>query len=263
MKSASPDPARRTASSPVGVHLCASVDQIPKRLRAVYRALAATYRYEDWHWSPAHIRGPFDTPAGAVLVQHTTWINAERALDNLRAAGTLHSRTLASMPEERIAELVRVSGTPAIKARRLRALATMVEDAGGIDALFALPTDDLRARLLATHGIGPETADAIMLYAAGRRVFEVDAYAQRLFGRLGFATPPGTNYAAWQHWFEDALADEDAAYFQRYHAYIVLHCKALCRATPICAPCPLLSQCPEGQRRIDAHSPASPPRASQ
>ena len=167
------------------------------------------------------------------------------------------------MPEQRIAELVRVSGTPAIKARRLRALAAMVEDAGGIDALFALPTDDLRARLLATYGIGPETADAIMLYGAGRRVFEVDAYAQRLFGRLGFAIPRGTNYGAWQRWFEAALADEDAAYFQHYHAYIVLHCKTLCRATPLCTHCPLLPQCPEGQRRVGASPAGTPARASR
>jgi endonuclease-3 related protein len=219
------------------------------RVDDVYRVLAKAYDYNEWHWSPRFVRRPFDMIAGALLVQHTTWVNADRALDALREAGALDPTAIASMRTDRLERLVRVAGTPTIKARRLRAVASMIEEAGGLDALFALPTDDLRARLLATHGVGPETADAILLYAAGRRSFEIDAYTERLFRRLGMG-PKDDGYAAWQSWFEAALAGEDAETFRRYHAYIVLHGKALCRATPNCAPCPLLPQCPYGRRRM-------------
>lgn len=220
-----------------------------ERLRAVFDTLAQTYDYAAWHWSAARLQSPFDVPFGAVLVQHTTWQNAERALERLRAAHALDGPTLASIPEATLVELVRVSGTPTIKARRLRALAALTVEAGGIDRLYARPAAELRALLLATHGIGPETADAIVLYGAGHRVFQVDAYARRLFRRLRMG-PQGDGYAVWQRWFEQALPAEDASSFQRYHAYIVLHAKARCRAVPSCPPCPLLTQCPEGARRV-------------
>ena len=219
------------------------------RLRAIYRALAAEYSYDEWHWNEALLRGPLDMPVSAVLVQHTTWQNAERALEQLREAGALDAGVLLSLPEDRIAALTRVSGTPTVKARRLRALAAVIVVAGGIDALLALPADELRARLLATHGIGPETADAIVLYAAGRPAFVVDAYAQRLFRRIGIG-PESDRYADWQRWLEGELAGEDAAYFQRYHAYIVFHCKRVCRAVPRCASCLLAAGCDEGRRRL-------------
>jgi endonuclease-3 related protein len=224
------------------------------RLLDIYRTLDERYRSEMWHWMPHAVRGPIDVVAGAVLVQHTTWTNAERALDALHAAGVLDAHALATMPLEEIARLVRVSGTPRIKARRLRAVAETVERAGGLDAFLALPDDELRARLLATHGIGPETADAILLYAAGRLAFVIDAYTRRLFTRLGLGPADG-GYAAWQRYFEQALAGvASVELFQRYHGHIVLHAKALCRATPRCAPCPLFSQCPEGRLRTAAGS---------
>ena len=190
---------------------------------------------------------PIEIIVGAILVQHTTWTNAERALVSLRAANALDTRVLASMPEAKIAALVRVSGTPAVKARRLRAAAETIERAGGIDAFLALSLEAMRPLLLATHGIGPETADAIALYAAGRRTFIIDAYTQRIFGRLGLEPAPGAGYPAWQRFFEDALPGDDAEAFQRYHGYIVLHAKARCRVKPKCAPCPLLRRCPHGQ----------------
>ncbi|HEX5480566.1 MAG TPA: endonuclease [Dehalococcoidia bacterium] len=226
------------------------------QLRAIYRALASEYSYDDWHWNEALLRGPLDMPVSAVLVQHTTWQNAERALEQLRAAGALDAGVLLSLPEDRIAALTRVSGTPTVKARRLRALAAVIVEAGGMDALLALPAAELRARLLATHGIGPETADAIALYAAGRPAFVVDAYAQRLFRRIGVG-PESDRYADWQRWLEGELAGEGAAYFQRYHAYIVLHCKRVCRATPRCASCMLAADCDEGRRRLAGAGSAS------
>jgi endonuclease-3 related protein len=135
-----------------------------------------------------------------------------------------------------------VSGTPSIKARRLRSLAQTIVDAGGLDAFLALPLEEVRPRLLATHGIGPETADAIALYAAGHRVFVIDAYTRRVFRRIGMG-PEGDGYEDWRLWFEASLPDADATVFQRYHAWIVLHAKAVCRPRPLCARCPLIEMC--------------------
>ena len=216
---------------------------------AICRRLDAAYGEQPWHWMPDYVRAPIDVVAGAILVQHTIWANAERALDALREAGALGIGALASMPEREIASLVRVSGTPTVKAKRLRAVALMIDGEGGLDAFLALPLDRMRPLLLATHGIGPETADAIALYAAGRRTFVIDAYTKRLFRRIGIA-PAGDRYDVWQRAFETALPDADAGDFQRYHAAIVLHGKDVCRATPHCTACPLVDSCTYGRAQI-------------
>jgi endonuclease-3 related protein len=228
-------------------------------LREILARLEHTYGGELWHWMPDYVRSPLDVVAGAVLVQHTTWTNAERALESLRDAGALDTRLLAHMPPHEIAALVRVSGTPAVKARRLQALARAIETHGGLAPFLALRSPELRAALLATHGVGPETADAIALYAAGKRVFVVDAYTRRLFARIGI-TPGADIYAAWQRWFEGLLPAAAAAAFQRYHAWIVLHGKSLCRAVPRCPACPLLDLCAHGRGAVGAgvHRSASP-----
>ena len=191
---------------------------------------------------PDYVRSPMDVIAGAVLVQHTNWRNAERALDAMREAGALDPAAIVAMGPERLAALIRVSGTPSIKARRLRALAETIVGAGGLDAFLSLPLDEMRPRLLATHGIGPETADAIALYAAGRRVFVIDAYTRRVLRRIGVG-PERDGYEDWRSWFEAELADADATLFQRYHAWIVLHAKAVCRPRPMCDRCLLVDVC--------------------
>ncbi len=228
---------------------------IPRRaateVRAALRALERAYRDDVWHWMPDLAR-PIDVIVGAILVQHTTWTNAERALAALRAAGALDASTLASMPDAEIAALVRVSGTPSVKARRLRAMATTIEHAGGIGPFLALSFASMRPLLLTTHGVGPETADAIALYAAGQRTFVIDAYTRRVFSRLGLEPQGGAGYDAWQRFFEEALPGHDAEAFQRYHGYIVLHAKTLCRADPRCPGCPLLSRCPHGRAIVAA-----------
>ncbi len=223
-----------------------SADHVGGRIREALVALEHAYRDYIWHWMPDRAR-PIEVIVGAILVQHTTWTNAERALISLRDAGALDVRRLATMPEEEIGALVRRSGTPNVKARRLRATAEMIEQAGGLAAFLALPLEAMRPLLLETHGIGPETADAIALYAGGRRTFVIDTYTRRVFGRLGLEPAPAGGYAARQRFFEDALADDDAEAFQRYHGYIVLHAKARCRVKPACASCPLLPRCPHGR----------------
>jgi endonuclease-3 related protein len=221
------------------------------QLLEIYRALDEHYRDGVWHRMPDVARGPFDVIAGAVLVQHTAWRLAERALDKLRAAGALDPAELLRRRAAEIERLVRASGMPRVKAERLRALAATIDAAGDLDAFLALPPGGLRRRLLTTRGIGPETADAIALYAAGRRAFVIDAYTRRTFGRLGLR-PDEDTYDGWQRMFVDGLgAASSVELYQRYHGHIVLHAKALCRATPRCAPCPLLARCTEGRSRIN------------
>ncbi len=219
------------------------------RVQQIFALLDEMYRGETWHWSPEYVRDPIDVLVGAILVQHTTWSSAVRALEAMRSARVLEAGAIAGMPAEELIALIRVCGTPAIKAKRLRALAETVLRHGGLAPFLELPTPLLRTELLATHGIGPETADAILLYAAGRRVFEIDAYTKRMFRRIGFG-PEADSYDAWQAYFEDALApNADIGAFQRYHAHIVLHGKRLCRAVPRCGDCPLSQLCVEGTSR--------------
>jgi endonuclease-3 related protein len=219
-------------------------------LQTILARLDAAYDFSAWHWQ--RHTPPEYVAISAILVQHTNWRNVERAIERLQAAGVFSLEAIARLSEARLAELVRPAGTPAVKARRLRALAQLARDAGGLGRLLALPADELRARLLATHGIGPETADAIALNAAGRPVFQVDAYTVRCFRRLGLG-PAANGYEAWRRWFEGALAP-DAETYRRYHGLLVLHGKQTCRPRPKCAACCLLDVCPTGQTEAGART---------
>jgi endonuclease-3 related protein len=217
-----------------------------ERLLDVLARLEAHYDLDRWHWRPD--TPPLDVCLGAILVQHTTWRSVEVALDRLRAAAAFDLESILSLPETELAELVRPAGLPLTKARRLHAFARLGTDAGGLDALLALDAAELRVRLLATPGIGPETADVILLFAAQALVFVHDAYAARLCRRLGLG-PERDSYSAWQRWFEAGLP-RDLRVYQRLRAGIVTHCKETCRSRPLCERCPLLSMCPYGQERL-------------
>ncbi|MCH8901635.1 MAG: endonuclease [Chloroflexi bacterium] len=219
---------------------------VRRKLTDILARLDAAYDFDGWHWQPD--TSPEYICIGAILVQHTAWENVERAIERLRAAGACSLEATLRRSEEELAGLLRPAGMPLTKARRLRALALLAEACGGLDRLLALPRDELRERLLATHGIGPETADAILLYAAGHPVFEVDAYSVRLFRRLGLG-PERDGYAVWQRWFEDALPS-DLSTYRRYHALIVLHGKQACRSRPRCRDCCLLEICPTGRETL-------------
>ena len=213
-------------------------------LKRIFDRLDAAYDYSDWHWQP---NTPLDYVCiSAVLVQHTNWSNVEQALTRLEEAGALSLKAIDRITPAKLARLVRPAGTPDTKAQRLQALARLAADHGGLTKLLSQPANELRVRLLATPGIGPETADAILLYAAGRPTFLVDAYARRISSRLGLG-PDGDRYDVWQAWFEEALT-ADAAAYQRYHGLMVLHGKQTCRPRPRCVGCCLLNICAEGQR---------------
>lgn len=206
--------------------------------RAVHQRLLAAYGPQGW-W-PGD--GPFEVMVGAVLTQNTSWRNAERAIGALRAAGALAPRRLAGLPERSLAALLRPAGYFNVKAARLRALSVWVVEAGGCERLRRLPTPTLRRRLLAVHGVGPETADAILLYAFARPVFVVDAYARRLVARFGWGSG-GEPYETLRAWFEARLP-RAAPVLNEHHALIVRHGKEVCRPRPRCGACVLRARCP-------------------
>ena len=213
----------------------------PPSLPDVVAALERMHGAERWHWTPES--DSFEVAVGSILVQHTNWTNAERAVDRLRDAGVLDPERLAALPDVAIEELIRPSGQYRTKARKLRAFLDLVARHGSLEALLALPPEALRAELLATWGIGEETADAIALYAAGQPALVVDAYTRRLFSRLALGPPPDDPYRAWQSYLARELPP-DAPELARFHALVVLHAKHLCLARrPRCGDCDLAPRC--------------------
>lgn len=212
-------------------------------LRDVYGRLLAAYGPQ--HWWPGD--SPFEVIVGAILTQSAAWTNVEQALGNLKAAAVLSPHGLIGVDEAELARMIRPSGYFNAKARKLKAFAALLAEGfgGDLERLLALSAVELRVLLLATHGIGPETADAIVLYAAGQPSFVIDAYTRRTFVRLGFA-PERDTYDSWRAMFTESLP-ADAALFNEYHALIVRHGKDVCRRQPLCAVCPLLAVCPAGQ----------------
>jgi endonuclease-3 related protein len=204
-----------------------------------HERLVAHYDIDRWHWTED--TQPLDTCLGAILVQHTQWANVETALARLREAGAHSIEALLKLSEAEIGALIRPAGTPVGKARRLKVFAELVASHGGFEGLFGRPAEELRTILLGTYGIGPETADVIVLYGARYPGVVHDAYTARLCGRLGIG--PGTNrYEDWRAWLEATLP-YDHSYRWRNHAAIVVHCKELCRTKPRCELCPLRDIC--------------------
>jgi endonuclease III related protein len=180
--------------------------------------------------------------AGAVLTQNTAWTNVEKAIARLVAANCLTPESIIALSPLALAELIRPAGYFNVKARRLQSFCQFLLDAGGIAILQREPTEPLRQRLLAVHGVGPETADDILLYAFERPVFVVDAYTRRIGGRMGLidGTAP---YETIRITFEKALGP-DVMRFNELHALIVRHAKDACRKRPQCDACCLGSVCP-------------------
>lgn len=206
--------------------------------RAVYARLFKHYGPQ--HWWPA--RTPFEVMVGAVLTQNAAWVNVERAIENLHDRRLLDPRRLLAAPQATLAACLRPSGYFNVKAKRLRAFCRWLLEAGGETRCRRLPTERLRAELLAVHGVGPETADDMLLYAFGRPVFVVDAYTRRIFLRLGL-TDADAGYETLRSFFEQALPRR-APLYNEYHALIVRLGKEVCRPNPRCAECCLAGWCP-------------------
>ena len=225
-------------------------DDPAARLRAIFDRLAAAHGPQAW-W-PA--REPFEMMAGALLTQRTTWRNAERALAALRRAGALSPEVLAELPATEVETLVRPTGTYRAKAVRLVALARWYVGAGGVESLSSRSTPDLRAELLGLAGVGPETADDILVYAFARPVFVVDAYARRILSRYGWGTG-NEPYERLSAAVANALG-RDAARLGEFHALLVEHGKRHCRSVPRCTGCPLAAQCRAGLHGATDAAPA-------
>lgn len=210
-------------------------------IRDLLRRLGAAYG--SLHWWPAD--SPFEVVIGAVLTQNTRWENVERAIANLREADRLEPECILSLPEAELAALIRPSGYFNVKARRLLSLVRFIRDGGGLETLAGWDTPRLRTALLGVHGIGPETADDILLYAFGRPVFVVDAYTRRLFARLGWFLER-TAYEELRLHVEEALG-ADAGALNELHALIVEHGKRRCRPRPLCTGCTLREICVFGR----------------
>lgn len=206
-----------------------------RRLLRLYDRLHR--RYGPQHWWPARPR--FEVVVGAIFTQNAAWRNAERAIARLRAASALDLRAVLALPPVRLAALLRPSGTFRVKAHRLRAFARHVarRHGGRLGRLLALPLPALRAELRGIAGIGPETADAIALYAAGRPIFVVDAYTRRILARHRLVTPDA-DYATVQT-LVMAHLPHDPALFNEFRALLVRVGKEHCRARPRCEACPL------------------------
>jgi endonuclease-3 related protein len=207
-------------------------------LAEIYDRLYRAYGPQGW-W-PAET--PFEVLVGAVLTQVTAWRNVERAISRLKAAAALSPEAIFRLPPGELEELIRPAGFFRQKARRLRALVELVLSQGGVESLLSLPAEVLREKLLSLPGIGPETADSILLYAAGHPSFVVDAYTKRILHRLGLLPDPSPPYREVQKLFEEHLP-RDANLYGEYHALLVRHAKEHCRARPRCPGCPLADLC--------------------
>lgn len=221
----------------VGVSPLAATDR--RDLVQIYRRLLRHQGHAGW-W-PGET--PFEVCVGAILVQNTAWTNVEKALTVLRARRLLTFEALRPLSAADLAPLIRSSGFFNVKARRLAAFLAFLgaEYGGRVEAMAREEPLVLRAKLLAVDGIGRETADSIVLYAAGLPIFVVDAYTRRIFGRLGLIRGD-EDYDVIRAFFESRLPRE-AALFNDYHAQIVLLGKDICRPKPLCDACPLDAAC--------------------
>lgn len=218
--------------------------------RAIYERMRAARGHQ--HWWPGET--PFEVCVGAILTQNTAWRNVEKAIHRLKAAAVLEPERLEALPEAELAELIRPAGTFRVKARRIRAfLEVLVGRCGGsLARLFEGETGVVRSRLLAIPGIGPETADCMLLYAGGHAVFVVDAYTRRILARHGWCGGDA-DYATLQALAEGSGKGVEKAvlldYWQDYHAQLVGVGKDFCRAgNARCDGCPLREFLPEGAR---------------
>jgi endonuclease-3 related protein len=212
---------------------------LAKALLNIYRRLLA--RYGPQHWWPAV--EPFEVIVGAILTQSAAWGNVEKAIANLREANALSPKTLRSLSTPKLAKLVRPCGYYNAKALKLKSFAYWLGNHyhDNLDKLFTGDVDELRQQLLSINGIGQETADSIILYAAAKPSFVIDAYTRRIINRIGLA-PDKNSYAAYQALFMEHLP-ADAKLFNEYHALLVYLGKKVCRPRPLCAECCLDKLC--------------------
>lgn len=201
----------------------------------IYNSLFKHFGPQDW-W-PGET--PFEVIIGAILTQNTSWDNVEKAIASLKASGKFTPEGLFKLQTDKLALLIKSSGYFNIKAKRLKNFLSFLfnDYEGNIDRMLKEDSHILRHKLLNVNGIGPETADSILLYAAEYPIFVVDAYTNRIFSRHGYI-PADATYHQIQELFERNLP-KDTQLYNEYHALIVMVGKELCRKTPRCNSCPI------------------------
>jgi endonuclease-3 related protein len=210
-----------------------------ERLNDIFNRLAE--HFGPLHWWPAET--PFEVVVGAILTQNTAWRNVELAIAALKEAGVLSAGGLLDVGREKLEELIRPAGFFRQKAERLQLFAAYLQQhyGGELAKLLAGPLEQIRVELLTLKGIGPETADSILLYAGDRPSFVVDAYTRRLLTRLGLLRGD-EKYDEIRALFMDHLP-HSSELFNEFHALIVEECKTYCRVKPLCGACPLRTVC--------------------
>lgn len=212
------------------------MDNMRAKLMAIYEDL---YKYfGPRHWWPADT--PFEVMVGAILTQNVSWTNVEKAIRNLKKAQALEPSVLATMDIEELKELIKPAGFYNQKAARLQYMSRYIVEKceGRVDKLFCGDMWDIRKLLLSWPGIGPETADAMLLYAGNKPVFVIDAYTRRIFSRMAL-TMPEASYDELQSFFMDNLP-HDVQLFNEYHALIDELAKRIClKRQPLCIECPV------------------------
>ncbi len=202
------------------------------RLERVIDELALGFGRQMW-W-PAET--PFEVIVGAILTQNTAWTNVEKALTRLKSIGPLSPARLLALDDDRLREAVRPSGYFNAKAKKLRAISRWYLEVGGLRALIERPLAPLRAELLDVWGVGPETADSILCYAAGRRTCVVDAYTRRILSRHALVDGE-LPYETLRAWLEERLVDSQFVY-EEFHALCVRVGYDNCKPSPACESCP-------------------------
>ena len=207
----------------------------------IFNELYSIYGSQDW-W-PAETQ--FEVIVGAILTQNTAWHNVSKAIDNLKEYGLLELTVLAEAEPDFVKKLITPVGFFNVKYERLKATLGYFTHTE-LERFSYEPIDKLRQELLDINGVGPETADSILLYAFERPIFVVDAYTRRLFSRLGYSWMENASYDEIQRYFMDRLPI-DSGLYNEYHALIVMHSKIICKKNPFCWNCALT--CP--MRSVD------------
>lgn len=216
---------------------------VRRALLEMYERMAA--HYGPTHWWPGETA--FEIAVGAVLTQNTAWTNVERAIANLKRMRLLSPRKIVESPDEALHAALKPSGYFRVKTKRVRSFCRYLLDRhrGSMRRMADQPLAELREELLAVDGIGPETADDILLYACGKIVFVVDAYTRRILSRHGLVAPHAT-YEYLQALFERHL-EPDLHIFKEYHGLLVWTAKDFCRKRPHCNGCPLAPMLKKGR----------------
>jgi endonuclease III related protein len=207
-----------------------------KKLKSIYQKLYSFFGPQNW-W-PA--KTPFEVMVGAILTQNTNWGNVEKAIVNLKKHNLLNPRRLRGLTHKELSRLIMPAGYYNVKAKRLKNFLKFLFDfyKGDINKMSVVDTAVLRSQLLSVNGIGPETADSILLYALHKAVFVVDTYTKRIISRHGFIKEDA-GYADVQRLFMDNLKQQEKL-FNEYHALLVKLAKDFCRKSkPKCDSCPL------------------------